>query len=150
MNRLLLIIAIVVVVAVPVICFSQDEPSTNATIAYYDGAGKTVTVPVSGYVKLVLDHLTAFILTLSAVSVSVLGKFILMFLPAAKDPNSWLAKVIAILKTVGAATPEKHTDIAPIEDKLNASPRTNVILEPGVGMDNTTIPIRTQPAGPTV
>lgn len=106
-----------------------QEPVTNAAhgVLSYTGAdGKTITVPVSGWVETALGFVVLMF-------TSFLGKLALQFLPAAKEPGAY-ATFLAGLKRVSVTTPVKH-----VEASLAASPNNNITLTPGVGASATEI-----------
>ncbi len=106
-------------------CTAQSPAANSAHLTYTDATGKALDVPVGGYVEVVLNNLGKIVALLATMAASWIGKLALQFVPAAKDPNGWVAWLVGFLKKVSVATPDRHTDVAVIEKKLDASPNNN-------------------------
>lgn len=137
MKHLFIIVVIVIAVALPAVVYAAG--TTNATVTVYDQDGHAIEIPVPNSVGALAEKYGGWIACLTTIA-----GLILRFTPKA-EPGTWKAFFVWALKFVKFSTPEKHTDIAPIEDKLIASPRTNVdIGRPGVGIGATEIVNRPQ------
>ncbi len=83
-----------------VTCHAQSN-----SIGVFDGSGHLIyTIPLPGQIMGVLMSLAGF---------AWLAKILLKFLPT-PQPGTFMAWVVAFLKWVGAATPEKHQADVPV------------------------------------